>query len=283
VQLSDLRFPPVLQNNENRLTQTMIPTALRCIGCGESVEKSVVPGAPRVCPRCETVAPLPPSRQRDIQLTDALVIATEVKFICPACGGRLRDDLRKAGQTVNCPKCAASMRVPVPSAKMLPTRVGDGTGRENTARPEVGKSVPSETPVESLAMQPASRGNPVRKPAAGRDGKSVFDILEKKLATAEERSVVIESLSENEVAGEFALQLAAVFCAVGWSIARRSCAPGKAPDDGLALVAGACPFPEEVAQIYAALSVTGLNFTCLIDPDQIREAAIVRVGANPLG
>ena len=64
---------------------------------------------------------------------DPVVLAIEIKFLCPACDSKLRTDVRMAGRRTHCTVCGHPLTVPSPAA------AGAGKGvREDGDRPSMG-------------------------------------------------------------------------------------------------------------------------------------------------
>ncbi|MEM7313383.1 MAG: AAA family ATPase, partial [Planctomycetota bacterium] len=96
---------------------------------------------------------------------------SNIQFDCKQCGKRLQVPKEFAGKPVQCPECASTQIVPIPSATGQP---GNGASAPEESHP---LGPPRQAPVESSAPEPSAPEPPPieRKPAQETETKKLFD------------------------------------------------------------------------------------------------------------
>ena len=101
-----------------------------CVICGNSLKvDSGLAGGVMECASCLRVVPIPSpltfphEKAGSLPVLPPDILAVEIKILCGKCFAKIRVDARLEGYRVNCPDCAAELRVPMwsrPAASSRP-------------------------------------------------------------------------------------------------------------------------------------------------------------------
>ncbi len=115
------QVPSVISHSLFRLPKKfMDDLRFHCVICGRALKiASSFAGGVIECPSCLRIVPIPsplhfPHEKIDCPpVLPREILAVEIKILCGKCDTKIRLDARMEGYRVNCPVCAAELRVPM--------------------------------------------------------------------------------------------------------------------------------------------------------------------------
>ncbi|GEM_PF-6813533 len=164
---------------------------------------------------------------------------------CPRCNAKISLGSRAVAKKIRCPQCREVIVVTPENA----------------------------IPPPEDAFVPMRRG-------AGFLGETEKNAFLRHLAGGGERHITISAAANDPDALLLSHSLKKLFRAAGWKASSSALHTEERRRGGLALYAGAFPFPEEVTKSCMALTAAGLKFTSHIDPSQVSEKAVLVVGRD---
>lgn len=215
---------------------------------------------------------------------------------CPACGATFT--LADRRKRVQCPKCLAIVEIgPTKSAtartiSLPPVDLEDLKARLSRVEALEERVAALEQLVAEL-RRGAAAGPPAQAGAkwrwlrhepetasslVGEISTTQRQVLIENLAMLGRRRIVIQALPGDLIAARLGNRLTELFEQAGWAVEVPVDPAPHTYSDPLALIANLCPPPQEMAQLFMALTAAGFKMVSQIDPNLVSEDPILLVG-----